>query len=183
MSKIGRSPISIADVEVKVDGQNVSYKGKEASGEHALPDFLQANIEENKLYIKFKDSADKRIVKDNKQFWGLHRALLANKILGSKQPFEKQVKITGLGYKVQVAGTNLKFSLGYSHKIDLELPKGVTLDVDKTGQVLTFKSAQKDLLGYVCDKVRSLRPVEPYKGTGVKLADEVVIRKAGKAKS
>ncbi|OGB84210.1 50S ribosomal protein L6 [candidate division TM6 bacterium RIFCSPHIGHO2_12_FULL_32_22] len=183
MSKIGRRPINISDVEVKVDGQKVSYKGKEASGEHVLPTFLQAKTENGELCISFKDKPDKKFVRENKQFWGLHRALLANKIGGAKKPFEKQVRITGLGFKVQVSGPKLNFSLGFSHKIDLQMPKGVTIDVDKTGQILTFKSAQKDVLGEICDAVRSLRPPEPYKGTGIKLAEEVIIRKAGKAKA
>jgi len=100
-----------------------------------------------------------------------------------KKDFEKKVIITGLGFKVQMAGSKLNFSLGYSHKIDLELPKDIKLEVDKSGQNLLFKSAHKDKLGQFCDQVRSLRRVEPYKGTGIRFEDEIVIRKAGKTKS
>jgi len=181
MSKM-KQPIDISDVEVKVEGQKVIYKGKEASGEHILLDYLDAKIEDKKLTVVCKRADDKSFVRRNKNFWGLHHALLANKILGAKKLFEKQVKITGLGYKAQLSGNKLNFSLGYSHKIDLEFPKEVQIVVDKTGQLLTLKSAQKDLLGASCDRIKSLRPTEPYKGTGIKLADEVIIRKAGKSK-
>ena len=77
----------------------------------------------------------------------------------------------------------MQFSLGYSHKIDFDLPKDVTVEIDKTGQVMTFDSFNKDLLGQVCSDVRALRPPEPYKGTGIQYANETIIRKAGKAKS
>lgn len=183
MSKIGKRPIDTSSVDIKLDGNKVLFKGKEFSGEHVLPEYLKAKLEDNKLTLEFEEGKDKRFIRQNKNFWGLHRALLSNKILGSKSPFQKQVKITGLGYKAQLAGNKINFALGFSHKIDLDLPKGVTLEIDKTGQLLTFKSAQKDVLGLICDKVKSLKPTEPYKGTGIKLADEVIIRKAGKAKS
>lgn len=183
MSKIGKMPIDTSNVDIKLEGNKVLFKGKEYSGEHVLPEYLKANLENDKLTLDFSEDKDKRFIRQNKNFWGLHRALLSNKILGSKIPFQKQVKITGLGYKAQLAGDKINFSLGYSHKIDLNLPKGVTLEIDKTGQLLTFKSAQKDLLGLICDKVKSLKPTEPYKGTGIRLVGEVIIRKAGKAKS
>jgi large subunit ribosomal protein L6 len=109
--------------------------------------------------------------------------LLANKVKGVETGFEKKVRIIGLGYKAQLAGKKLNFSLGYSHKIEFPLPEGVEVNVDKTGQQLVFKAADKLLLGNVCDSIRSLRPPEPYKGTGILVGDEVIIRKAGKAKA
>ncbi len=118
-----------------------------------------------------------------KRGWGLHRALLANEIYGAEVGFEKKIEINGLGYKASVSGSKVVFALGYSHKIDLNLPEGVTLEVDKSGQKLTFKGSNKELVGQVCSLVRSLRPPEPYKGTGVKLATETIRRKAGKAKA
>ena len=99
----------------------------------------------------------------------MHRALLANKIKGIQQDFEKIVQINGLGFKAAVSGSKVVFSLGYSHKIDFNLPKDVTLEVDKTGQRLVFRSPDKEQLGQVCSQVRALRPPEPYKGTGIKL--------------
>jgi large subunit ribosomal protein L6 len=99
---------------------------------------------------------------------------------GVESGFEQKVNIVGLGYKAQLTGKKLVFSLGYSHKIDYDLPNDVTVDVDKTGQFLVFKSHDKSLLGGVCDDVRRFREPEPYKGTGIMRAEEVIIRKAGK---
>jgi large subunit ribosomal protein L6 len=113
----------------------------------------------------------------------MHRALLANKVKGAETGFEKKIKIVGLGYKAQLAGKKLTFSLGYSHKIDYELPEGVDVKLDKTGQNLVFSSSNKLLLGDVCSHIRKLRPPEPYKGTGIIVGDEVIIRKAGKTKA
>ncbi len=185
MSKIGRKSIQLNDVAVEVKGQSVTYKGKNASGVYELPSYFEVTLADKSLSINFKKelAANKRFIRDNKKFWGLHRALLANLIAGAQKPFEKQLKINGLGFKAELTGQKMKFSLGYSHKIDLALPKEVAVEIDKTGQLLTFKSANKEALGLMCDKVRSLRPPEPYKGTGIKLVDEVIIRKAGKTKA
>lgn len=183
MSKIGRKPIDTGNTNVEVDGQKITYKGKGGSGVHVLPDMLQAALQDKKLII-IPCKTDKNFrKKEINSVWGLHRALLANEIYGVDQGFEKQLKIIGLGYKAAVSGSKVVFSLGYSHKIDFTLPKEVSLTVDKTGQLLTLKSSDKQLLGEVCDKIRSLRPPEPYKGTGVRYLAEVVARKAGKAKS
>ena len=109
--------------------------------------------------------------------------MLANKIKGLEQGFERKVTIVGLGFKAAAAGKKMTFSLGYSHKIDYELPEAVSVDIDKTGQNLVFKSADKFVLGNVCDKVRSFRMPEPYKGTGIIREGDIVLRKAGKTKS
>ena len=171
-------PINIGDAKVEIKGREISFKGKHSEGVHQLPLFLKASLEDKILKIDMPNFKSSR-----KKDWGLHRALLSNKISGSNVPFQKKVQITGLGYKVQLTGNQMTFSLGFSHKIDLALPKNVTLEVDKTGQKLTFSSPDKDLLGHTCDSVRSLRPTEPYKGTGIKLEGEIIIRKAGKTKS
>ncbi|MCX5922246.1 MAG: 50S ribosomal protein L6 [Candidatus Dependentiae bacterium] len=185
MSKIGRKPIDIGDVKVEVKGQEIHYVGKKVSGVHVLPVELVAELNGKKLVItaaqdvKGAHTAQREV----NRVWGLNRALLFNKIKGSDVPFEKEMRINGLGFKAAVSGQNVVFTLGFSHKIDFELPKEVTLEVDKTGQKLIFRSSDKFLVGHVCSKVRALRPPEPYKGTGVKLANEVIARKAGKTKS
>jgi len=179
MSNIGRMPINLGSVQVNISGQNIEFKGKKASGTYVLPHYLTVEHTDNSLKIFFKKPTDMRRLKN---FWGLHRALLANYIIGADVGFEKKVEIRGLGFKAEVNGSRVILSLGYTNKIDLELPKGVTLEVDKTGQILVFKGSNKELVGKAADMVRSCRPPEPYKGTGVRLADEVVIRKAGKAK-
>ncbi|HEX9600542.1 MAG TPA: 50S ribosomal protein L6 [Mariniflexile sp.] len=184
MSKIGRRPIDINDVTVEIDGQNVNYKGKKASGVYTLPDSLEAKIEDKKLFIiPKKDGVHRLNKRDLNRIWGLNRALLANCIKGAGIGFTRQLKINGLGYKAAVSGKKVVFSLGYSHKINFELPADVALEVDKTGQLLTFSSPDKELVGHVCSMIRALRPPEPYKGTGIKYIDEVIMRKAGKTKS
>lgn len=178
MSKIGRKPIELSGVQVEVKGNEIHYKGKNASGVHVLPAEVQAKLDSKilKLTTELKS-------KQAKQLWGLHRALLANEIKGAGQGFEKQLRIVGLGFKGIATGTKIQFSLGFSHKIDFQVPQGVTFEIDKSGQLLTFKSPNKILLGLVCGQIRALRPPEPYKGTGIQYAKEVIMRKAGKAKS
>lgn len=184
MSKIGRKPIALGKIQVEVKGQEVHIKGPKQTLVHVLPASLSAVVRDGSLVIMPAEGAEKKIGKrELNQLWGLHRALLANKIKGAGTDFEKQIQIIGLGFKGALSGNNLVFSLGYSHKIDFALPKGVSVDIDKTGQLLTFKSADKELVGHVCSMVRALRVPEPYKGTGVKLATEVIVRKAGKAKA
>lgn len=181
MSKIGRRPIATDGVQVEVKNGVVYYKGAKASGEHVLSEFLEAKVD-GKMLTLHPASAHARERSLN-QVWGLHRSLLASKINGAAQGFERRLQINGLGFKAQVSGKNVVFALGYSHKIDFELPQTVTMEVDKTGQQIVLKSPDKELVGHVASMIRSLRPPEPYKGTGIKYVEEVILRKAGKAKA
>ncbi len=178
MSKIGRKPIYLGDVQVEVQGNEVHFKGKKNSGVYIIPENFAVTLESGKLTLAptHRNSETNRI-------WGLHRALLANTLKGAGAGFEKQLRIVGLGFKAANVAGKLQLSLGYTHKIDMELPKEVTVEIDKTGQLLTFKSHDKGILGLVCSKVRAMREPEPYKGTGIQYVGEVIIRKAGKAKS
>lgn len=178
MSKIGRKPILIGDVTVTVAGSEIQYKGKKDSGVYVLPDFITAQVQDRKLTLSLSSSE-----RTHKAAWGMHRAILANRLSGAAAEFEKKLIINGLGFKAVLSGQKITFALGFSHKIDLDLPAGIKLDLDKTGQQLLFKSSDKEVLGKFCDAVRSLRPPEPYKGTGIKYADEHIIRKAGKTKA
>ena len=183
MSKIGRKPIDISGVHVEVKGQDVHYKGAKSSGVYTLPASLSARVENGSLFVVPQEKQNDLPVRIMKSEWGLHRALLANCIRGASTGFEKGIQITGLGYKASKSGDKkLLFSLGYSHKVDFDLPEGVSVDIDKTGQNVTVKAVDKELVGQVCSKIRSLRIPEPYKGTGIRVADEVVKRKAGKTK-
>jgi large subunit ribosomal protein L6 len=178
MSKIGRKPINIGNAQVEVQGNEVQYKGTKAAGTYLVNTMLAVQLKGKEIYL-----TPKQLTSDTNRIWGLNRALLANRIKGADVGFEKQLRINGLGFKAVIAGPKIQFSLGYSHKIDFDVPKNVTAEVDKTGQLLTFKSSDKDLLGQVCSNVRDLRKPEPYKGTGIQYATEVIRRKAGKAKS
>lgn len=176
MSKIGRRPIALGAVRVEVSGQDISYKGQLASGEYVLPAILKAEVLDGELFI----SPAQKTADVNRE-WGLHRALLANKIKGAEKGFEQQVNIVGLGFKAVKAKDGLEFSLGFSHKIQFPLPAKVTVDIDKTGQILIVKSVDKELLGLVCSRMCRLRPVEPYKGTGIHRLGDHIHRKAGKS--
>ena len=178
MSKIGRKPIDLGNVKVELKDNLIRFQGKKASGTYEVPSLLTVKMENNRLYVGAVNKGN-----DINCLWGLHRSLLANKIKGADVGFEKQLRIVGLGFKAIAAGKKLQLNLGYSHKIDFDLPDIVSVDIDKTGQLLTFKSSDKELLGSVCSRIRDLRLPEPYKGTGIQYVDEVIIRKAGKAKA
>jgi large subunit ribosomal protein L6 len=181
MSKIGRKPIPFSSAKVTVEGNKVLISSAKVKFEHELPAGLVAKVQaspgavDGTLVLSI-DNGEREL----RAQWGLHRALLANKIKGVEKGFEQRVNIVGLGYKAQLSGKKMVFSLGYSHKIDFILPEGVTVEIDKPGQKLLFKSHDKMLLGNVCDAVRSFRTPEPYKGTGIMRDDERIIRKAGK---
>jgi large subunit ribosomal protein L6 len=181
MSKIGRRPIFLGNTQVEVKGNEIYYKGKKESGIYSLPKELSAQLSDKELVIMpVQENSE-----DIQRIWGLHRALIANRIKGADTGFEKQLRIQGLGFKAALSGQKLQFSLGFSHKIDFVVPQNVSIEVDKTGQIMTLRSSDRDLLGQVCSDIRALRPAarDPYKVTGILYADEVVRRKAGKAKS
>lgn len=178
MSKIGRMPIAIKTAKVEISGKQLVIKGPNAQFVHELPSCLTAQVDASALALTLNDAS----IKGGKCLWGLHRALLANKIKGAESDFEQKMTIVGLGYKAVLAGKKMTFSLGYTHKIEYELPDGVKVDIDRTGQIMVFKAADRFVLGNVCDAIRSFRPPEPYKGTGIIRDGEVVIRKAGKTK-
>lgn len=178
MSKIGRKPIPITSAKIAIVGKALTISGAKEKFDHELPEGLSAALDGKNLLVS-ADANTRRI----RTLWGLHRALLANKVKGVETGFEQKVTIVGLGFKAQLAGKKVTLTLGYTHKIDYELPQDVSLELDKTGQQLTFKSASKFSLGNVCDAIRSFRPPEPYKGTGIIRQGETVIRKAGKTKA
>jgi large subunit ribosomal protein L6 len=187
MSKIGRKPIELGLVQVKINGNEISYSGKKESGIFHLTEDFQVYIKENKLFLLPKEKDIKKISLRTKERWGLQRALLFNKIKGAETGFEKQLRIVGLGFKAVATGNKVQFSLGYSHKggyknkSDFILPEGVVIEIDKTGQLLTLRSSNKERLGAVCAEIKALRPPEPYKGTGIQyVVGENLIRKAGK---
>ncbi len=180
MSKIGRKPISFDGTIVAVSNNVVSYKGKESSGSYAVPVEFEILLNKEDLILMPTEIAKNK--KDINMIWGLHRALLNNLISGSNKLFEKQLRIEGLGFKADLQGRVITFSLGFSHKIEYTVLDDVFIEIDKTKQNLTLKSAKKDILGKVADEIRRFKPVEPYKGKGIYYLDEKIIRKSGKTK-
>jgi len=180
MSKIGRKPIDISKVKVDVSGNTVAIKGPKAEFAHELPACLVASVDSNTKKIVLGVTENNR---KSKVLWGLHRAVLANKVQGAGVGLEERVKLVGLGFKGQVVGPKVVFTVGFSHKVEVEIPKGLSVETDKTGQLITVRGADRFQIGNLCDAMRSVRPPEPYKGTGIMLENEVIIRKAGKTKS
>lgn len=178
MSKIGKKAIALTSAKIQVQGNRVTVSGAKASFEHTLPVGIVAKVDGKNLSV-ISEKKDRRA----RMLWGLHRALLANAVKGVETGFEQKITIVGLGFKAQQTGKKVTFTLGFTHKIDLEIPSEVTIEIDKTGQQLVLRSANKFVLGNTVDAIRSLRPPEPYKGTGIVKEGEVIIRKAGKTKA
>lgn len=181
MSKIGRKPIPFGNASIVIKDNTVIYKGRESSGEYKVPEKFLIVADKNSLMLSIHENYKND--KDINMVWGLHRALLNNAIFGSHTLFCKELKIEGLGFKVEQQGNTLVFHLGFSHKVNYDVPVGVFVEIDKTKQNMTLKSAKKDLLGLVASIIKSFRPVEPYKGKGIYYSNEKVFRKAGKTKS
>lgn len=180
MSKIGRKPILLNNVNITVNDNIIAYKGRESFGEYKIPEQLVVRVENEYIFLSIKDQYKKD--KDINMIWGLHRALLNNLITGASNLFVKSLKIDGLGFKVESQGSVLTFYLGFSHKISYEVPSEVFFEIDKTKQNITLRSAKKDLLGHIAATIKALRPVEPYKGKGISYLNEKIFRKAGKTK-
>ena len=180
MSKIGRKPIDISKVTLAVTGNVVSIKGPKAEFHHELASCIVPSVDTTTKKITLGVTENTR---ENRVLWGMHRAVIANKVQGAGVGLEQKVKLVGLGYKGQVVGTTIIFTVGFSHKVEVAIPSGITVELDKTGQTITVRGADKFVIGNFCDAMRSVRPPEPYKGTGIMLEGEVIVRKAGKTKS
>jgi large subunit ribosomal protein L6 len=143
--------------------------------ELALRDEVTVEVDGSVIRVSRKDDS-----REARSLHGLTRTLISNMVKGVSEGFSKRLEIVGVGYRAEVKGTSLNLSLGYSHPINYELPKGVTASVEKQTSVI-LKGADKQLVGQVAAEIRGFRPPEPYKGKGIKYADEVIRRKAGKA--
>lgn len=175
MSKIGKKPIIITSgVQIVVQDGLVSVKGPKGELTQMLHPKVVVENTGNELKISVKNSADAR----QKALWGTFRSLLQNMILGVSQGFEKRLEIVGVGYKAQLSSGKLVLNLGYSHPIELDIPKGLEVKVEKN--TLIVSGINKQLVGEFAALIRSQRAPEPYKGKGIKYSDEVIRRKAGK---
>ena len=175
MSRVGRLPISLpSGVKVESKGSAVTVEGSKGKLVRQLPEGVEVLVESDSLSVKAIEGVSKTTANQ-----GLVRSLLANMVKGVSDGFERVLEINGVGYRVAVQGRKLNFSLGYSHPVEYELPEGMSAEVDKQMN-LTIKGIDKELIGSVAAKIRSFRGPEPYKGKGVKYAEERIIRKAGK---
>ncbi|MFI6577682.1 50S ribosomal protein L6 [Nocardiopsis sp. NPDC050513] len=177
MSRIGRLPISAPKgVEVTIDGQDVTVKGPKGELKHTVTEPITVSRDESGVVTVARPD-DKP---ENRSLHGLTRALIANLIEGVSKGYAKTLEIHGVGYRVQARGSNLEFSLGYSHPVVVEPPEGITFRVEKP-TLLHVEGIDKQLVGQVAANIRSLRKPDPYKAKGVRYQGEHIRRKAGKA--
>ncbi|MAJ83715.1 MAG: 50S ribosomal protein L6 [Gammaproteobacteria bacterium] len=168
-------PIQISEgVKAELKGQVLSFSGQKGSMELVVND--QVNVEASEENITFNPKEES---KESIALTSTMRALAINKMIGVSKGFEKKLEINGVGYRVKVNGDSLELSLGFSHPVIYKLPEGVSAEAP-TNTELVLTSADKQLLGDAASKIRSFRPPEPYKGKGVKYADERIIRKESK---
>ena len=175
MSRIGKKPVSIpAGVQISLKDSNLAVKGPKGELKRVLPEGVKVAVDKSSVTIT-RESDEGPI----RARHGLVRALINNMVEGVTKGFERKLEINGVGYKADVAGEKLNLSLGFSHPIAFMLPKGVAAKVEKN--IITLSSNDREMLGQTAAKVRSFRPPEPYKGKGIKYAEETILRKVGKA--
>ena len=176
MSRIGKMPVPVPNgVTVNIDGSVVSVKGPKGELSRRFPEGINFVLDDNKVVAS--RSGDEA---NQKALHGLSRALVANMVEGVTKGYQKQLEITGVGYKAEPKPYGLLLSLGYSHTIEFKAPKGITLKAPQPTQVV-IEGSDKEIVGQVAAEIRSLRKPEPYKGKGIKYVGEKIRRKAGKA--
>jgi large subunit ribosomal protein L6 len=177
MSRIGKLPIQVpAGVDVTIDGQAVAVKGPKGSLAHTVAEPIEIAKDENGVVVVTRPNDESR----NRALHGLSRTLVANMITGVTKGFSKDLEISGVGYRVLAKGSNLEFSLGYSHPILVEAPEGISFKVESPTK-LSVEGIDKQKVGEVAANIRKLRRPDPYKAKGVKYAGETIRRKVGKA--
>lgn len=176
MSRIGKLPIEIPQgVEITIDGQTVTAKGPLGTETVVVREEIIVKKEDNTLVLTRRDEERK-----TRALHGLSRTLVANAVNGVKTGFEKKLELQGVGYRAAMQGTTLNLQLGYSHPINIEPPKGITIVVENNTSI-SVKGSNKQAVGDIAALIRSKRPPEVYKGKGVRYEGEYVRRKAGKA--
>ena len=177
MSRIGKKPVAIpAGVTARLDGQSIAVKGAKGELKFTAPDEVRVTIDGGVIHVA-PHGEDKRA----RAMWGTARARIQNLVAGVTKGFEKKLEISGVGYKAAVAGKNLQLTLGYSHDVVFAIPAGVTIATPKPTEI-TIAGIDKRQVGQVAAEIRAFRGPEPYKGKGVKYADEFIFRKEGKKK-
>ena len=177
MSRVGSSAITIpADVTLSNDGGVIVVKGKNGELSTSLHSDVELSVADNVATLK-----PARDTRQAKALWGTMRAKLNNMVVGVEEGFTRKLEINGVGYRAAMQGNKLVLSLGFSHPVEMEVPAGLKVAVENNTSV-TITGADKQLLGQFASEVRAKRPPEPFKGKGVKYADEYIVRKEGKKK-
>ena len=182
MSRIGKAPIAIpAGVTVTVDGNTVTVKGPKGQLSETVHDDITVKIEDNHIIVS-RPSDDR----EHRAQHGLYRALIHNMVVGVSEGYKKEMELVGVGYRATATGQVLELALGFSHAIYIKLPAEIKVEAKSErnkNPLIILESADKQLIGQVCAKIRSFRKPEPYKGKGIKFVGEVIRRKSGKSAS
>jgi large subunit ribosomal protein L6 len=177
MSRVGKKPVVVpSGVTASVTGQTVKMKGAKGELSFLVPDEVSVVLENGAVTVDPRDES-----KTARAKWGMSRAQVQSLIDGVTKGFEKKLEVNGVGYRAQVTGKVLKLSLGYSHDIDYPIPAGVTITTPKPTEIVVA-GIDKQKVGQTAAEIRDFRPPEPYKGKGVKYANEFIFRKEGKKK-
>ena len=175
MSRVGKKPIPVPE-KTKIQYQNrvITVQGEKGTLTRELHPAVDLQIENNVIQVTMEKET-----RENQALQGLTRSLVANMVTGVSNGFERVLEINGIGYRAELKGTRIVFNLGYSQPIDFDLPEGVSANIEKNN-VVKLSGIDKELLGRTAATIRQLRPPEPYKGKGIKYAEEYIQRKAGK---
>jgi len=177
MSRIGKKPVSLPQgVTATVNGQTVTAKGPKGELKFVVNDEVLVKMEGSEIAVQPRDQT-----KTARSKWGMSRTQIVNILQGVKDGFEKKLEITGVGYRAALQGKNLQLALGYSHDVVYAIPEGITIVVPKPTEI-TITGNDSQRVGQVAAEIRAYRPPEPYKGKGVKYANEFIFRKEGKKK-
>jgi large subunit ribosomal protein L6 len=177
MSRVGKNPVTVpSGVELKIDGSTVSAKGKLGLLSYQFTDEVAVKLEDGKVTVTPANDTKKA-----RALWGTTRARIQNLVDGVNDGFKKQLEIVGVGYRAQVQGKSLNLQLGFSHDVNYPIPEGIQIKCEKPTSI-EISGADKQLVGQVAAEIRGYRPPEPYKGKGVRYADEYILRKEGKKK-
>jgi large subunit ribosomal protein L6 len=183
MSRIGKLPVNLPKgVTVNISDTNmVSVKGPLGELTQAVDADLKVEVVENEIILSRPSES-----KSHKSLHGLYRALIHNMVVGVSEGYKKELELVGVGYRAEAKGQNLEMSLGFSHEVIIQLPNEVKVETKterRANPIITLTCIDKQLIGHVAAKIRSLRPPEPYKGKGIKFVGEQLRRKAGKSAS
>ena len=174
MSRVAKNPITIPDsVKVSIENSIIEVSGSKGNLNFKIPDSVSLNYEENIITVQYQES------QQSVALAGTTRALLNNMVIGVSEGFQKKLQLVGVGYRAKASGKLLELSLGFSHPVKYQLPEDVSVETPSQTEVV-LSSHNKQALGQAAAEIRAFRPPEPYKGKGVKYADEVIKRKEAK---
>lgn len=175
MSRVGKKPITVpGKTKITYKDRVITVQGEKGSLTRTIHPNIDLEIEKDTITVTMAKETQ-----ENRALQGLTRSLVANMVIGVEKGFERVLEINGIGYRATLSGNTLVLNLGFSHPVNFELPDGIAAKVDKNNSV-TLSGINKELLGQTAASIRSLRPPEPYKGKGIKYAEEYIQRKAGK---